>query len=152
MSVLNITLRPRQDGCHFPDDIFRFIFLNENIRIAINISLSFVPKGRIDNIPASVQIMAWRRSGDKPLSEPMMVSLLTHICGTRPQWDIDNQMLASSKHMCTFYGILLRWSFKTVWVVLWFMWCELRVSIIDGPGYNLWQNWLLKSGNVLVRL
>ena len=33
-----------------------------------------------------VQIMAWRRSGDKPLSEPMMVSLLTHICVTRPQW------------------------------------------------------------------
>ena len=30
--------------------------------------------------------MAWRRPGDKPLSEPMMVSLLTHICVTRPQW------------------------------------------------------------------
>ena len=32
------------------------------------------------------QIMAWRRPGDKPSSEPMMVSLLTHICVTRPQW------------------------------------------------------------------
>ena len=30
--------------------------------------------------------MAWRRTGDKPLCEPMMVSLLTHICVTRPQW------------------------------------------------------------------
>ena len=30
--------------------------------------------------------MAWRRPGDKPLSEPMMVKLLTHICVTRPQW------------------------------------------------------------------
>ena len=30
--------------------------------------------------------MAWRRPGDKPLSDPMMVSLLTHICVTRPQW------------------------------------------------------------------
>ena len=30
--------------------------------------------------------IAWRRPGDKPLSEPMMVSLLTHICATRPQW------------------------------------------------------------------
>ena len=30
--------------------------------------------------------MAWRRPGDKPLSEPMMLSLLTHICVTRPQW------------------------------------------------------------------
>ena len=46
----------------------------------------FVPKVRIDNIPALVQIMAWRRPGDKPLSEPMMVQLLTHICVTRPQW------------------------------------------------------------------
>ena len=41
--------------------------------------MKFVPKGSINNIPALVQIMAWRRSGDKPLSEPMMVSLQTHI-------------------------------------------------------------------------
>ena len=30
--------------------------------------------------------MAWRRPGDKPLSEPMLVNSLTHICVTRPQW------------------------------------------------------------------
>ena len=30
--------------------------------------------------------MAWRRLGDKPLFEPMMVILPTHICVTRPQW------------------------------------------------------------------
>ena len=30
--------------------------------------------------------MAWRRTGDKPLSEPMMVSLPTYLCITRPQW------------------------------------------------------------------
>ena len=80
------TLRPRQDGRHFPDDIFKCIFLNENTRILIKISLMFVPKDSIDNIPTLVQIMAWRRPGDKPLSEPIMVSLLTHICVTRPQW------------------------------------------------------------------
>ena len=80
------TLRPRQNGRHFADDIFKCIFLNENVWISIKISLNFVPKDRINNIPALVQIMAWRRSGDKPLSEPMMVSLLTHICVTRPQW------------------------------------------------------------------
>ena len=55
-------------------------------RISIKISLKFVPKGPINNIPSLVQIMAWRRSGDKPLSEPMMVCLPTHICVTRPQW------------------------------------------------------------------
>ena len=79
------TLRPRQDGCHFADDISKCIFLNENTSISIDISLKFVPRGRINNIPALVQIMAWRRLCDKPLSEPMMVSLLTHICVTRPQ-------------------------------------------------------------------
>ena len=80
------TLRPKQNGCHFAAGTFKPIFLNENIRISIKISLKFVLKGLINNNPALVQIMAWRRSGDKPLSEPMMVSLLTHICVTRPQW------------------------------------------------------------------
>ena len=81
-----LTLRPRQNGRHFPDDIFRCIFLNENVWISINISLKFVLNGPINNIPALVQVMAWRRPGGKPLSEPVMVSLLTHICVTRPQW------------------------------------------------------------------
>ena len=79
-------LRPNQDGRLFPDDIFKSIFFNENVRILIYISLTFVPKAPNNNIPALVHIMAWRRPGDKPLSEPMMVSLLTHICVTRPQW------------------------------------------------------------------
>ena len=79
-------LRLRQNGRHFPDDIFQCIFLNENVWISIKISLTFVPKGPINNIPALVQIMARRWSGDKPLSEPMMVSLLMHICVTQPQW------------------------------------------------------------------
>ena len=79
-------LRPRQNGHIFIDDTFKLIFLNENIRISIKISLKFVPNGLINNIPALFQIMAWRRPGGEPLSEPMMVSLLTHICVTRPQW------------------------------------------------------------------
>ena len=82
---VNNTLRPRQNGRHFADDTFKRIFLNENVRISIKISLKFVPTGPINNIPALVQIMAWRQPGDKPLSEPMMVRLPTHICVTRPQ-------------------------------------------------------------------
>ena len=69
-------LRPRQNGRHFADDIFKRIFINQNIWFSIKISLKFVPWGLINNIPALIQIMAWRRPGDKPLSEPMMVSLL----------------------------------------------------------------------------
>ena len=42
------------NGRHFPEDIFTCIFLNENILISIKISLEFVPKGQINNIPALV--------------------------------------------------------------------------------------------------
>ena len=84
-NVLN-TLRPRQNGRHFADDIFKCIFLNENVWIPIKISLKFVPQCTINNIPALIQIMAWRRPCDKPLSGPMMVRLPTHICVTRPQF------------------------------------------------------------------
>ena len=80
------TLRPRQNRRHSADDILKCIFLNESVWVPIEISLKFVPYGPIDNIPALVQIMAWRRPGDKPLSETMVVNLLTHICVTRPQW------------------------------------------------------------------
>ena len=80
------TLRPRQNGGHFPDDIFKCIFLNENEWISITISLKFVLKGPINNIPVLVQIIAWRRLGDKQLSGPMMVRLPTHICVTRLRW------------------------------------------------------------------
>ena len=51
----------------------------------LKISLKFVPKGLINNMTALVQIMAWRRSGDKPLFEPMMFESLTHLCVTRPK-------------------------------------------------------------------
>ena len=59
------TLRPRQNGRRFQDNIFKCIFFNENVSIVIKISLKFVLKGPINNIPALVQIMAWRRLGDK---------------------------------------------------------------------------------------
>ena len=82
---INIS-RPRQNGRHFPNDLFKCIFMNEKFCILIKISLKFVHKGPINNILALVRIMAWRRPGDKPLSEPMMISLMTHICIDRTQW------------------------------------------------------------------
>ena len=80
------SMRLRQNGRHFTDDIFKCIFLNENVWIPIKISSKFVCQGPINNIPALVQIMAWRWPGNKPLSRPMMVSLPMHICVIRPQW------------------------------------------------------------------
>ena len=112
------TLKPRQNEQYFVDDIFKRIFFNKYVWISIKISLKFVPKGPINNIPALVYIMAWRRSGDKPLSEPMMVSLPTHICVTRPQWIKKNGYVTMAQHcifieekslFCGFIVILVFW-------------------------------------------
>ena len=86
MIVLFTLRRPRQNCYHIADYIFKCNFLEENLWLFIAISLEIVPRGTADNIPVLVQIMAWCRPGDKPLSEAMMVRLLTHICVTRLQW------------------------------------------------------------------
>ena len=102
------TLRPRQNGRRFADDVFKGIFLNENVWILIKISLKFVPKGPINNIPALVLIMAWRQPGDKPLSEPMLVRSLTHICVTRPQW----VNIKFDTKFCNWHTNTNHWSWK----------------------------------------
>ena len=70
----------------FSDDIFKCIFLKKDILISIKISLKSVPKVPINKIPSLVQIMAWCPLGNKPLSEPMLVSLVMHLCVTWPKW------------------------------------------------------------------
>ena len=64
--VIN-TFRPRQNGRQFPYDIFKCIFLNENVRIAMKIPLKFVLKGPINDIPALVQVrrqaITWTNAG-----------------------------------------------------------------------------------------
>ena len=64
--------RLRQNDHHLADNIFKCNFLKENVWISIKISLKFLHKGLIDTMPALVHIVAWRWTGDKPLSEPMM--------------------------------------------------------------------------------
>ena len=58
----------------FAHDIFRCIFMNENIQISLKV---FVPEVPINNIPALVQIVTWRWPGNKPLSEPMIYASLS---------------------------------------------------------------------------
>ena len=111
-TILN-SLRPRRNGRYKADDIFKCIFLKENVCIPTKISLKFVPKGPINNIPALVQIMACRRPGDKPLSETMIVSLLTHICVTRPQWVNTLRLRQNGRH---FSGDILTWIFSNAWI------------------------------------
>ena len=104
MRMLN-SLRPRPNRRHFADDIFKCISKNENEWISPRISLKFVPNVRNHNIPALVQKMAWRCPGDKPLSEPMMVSLPTHICVTRPQWVTIYECCDVNSHIHTYMCI-----------------------------------------------
>ena len=87
--------------------------------------------------------MAWRRPGDKPLSEPVMVSLLTHICVTRPQWAnganisvhnekvifdmISSNTLRPKQNGCRFADDILICFFsnENVWIKSYFieLWC-----------------------------
>ena len=135
------TLRPRQNGHHFADT-FKRIFLNGNIRILIKISLKFVHKGPINNIPALVQIMAWRRPGDKPLSEPKVVNLLMHTCVTRPQrvksstsWRCEIWLLFQTcsfhKHFSHTCSKLVMWVISHRFVKLQFMIAEIPQLVCD---------------------
>ena len=61
------TLRPGENGRLFEDDIFKCIFLTEMLEFRLRFHWSFFPRGPINNNnSALVQIMAWRRPGDKP--------------------------------------------------------------------------------------
>ena len=77
-------LGPRQNGCHFDFavGILKCMSFKENIWISIKVSLKLVPS----NIPALLEIMAWCRSGGKPLCERMMGNSLTHTWVTWLQW------------------------------------------------------------------
>ena len=79
------TLRLRQNGPHFAD-IFKSIFLTENVGIWVNWIL--LSKGPVEKKLALVQVMAKHQWGDEPLPEPMTANQLMHIYITRHQWDI----------------------------------------------------------------
>ena len=78
------TLKPRKNYRHFTDDIFKYFYLSENVWTSRKISLKLILKVRFNNTPALVLVMVWFLPGDKPLSEPTMVILLTHKFATRP--------------------------------------------------------------------
>ena len=85
---VNTLIVTETNGRHFAADIFKHIFLSENVWISINISLKIIPGDPINNMPALVQIMAWHQKGDEPLSEPKLPRLPTHIHVrfSSPQW------------------------------------------------------------------
>ena len=63
--------------------------MNEKFSILIWIWLKFAPKGPIDNKPALVQVMAWCRTRDKPLHEPMLTQFTdTYVALGGNEWMI----------------------------------------------------------------
>ena len=62
------SLRPRQNGRHLADDTLKRFFLNDNVSIAIKISLKFVPKGPFNNIQALDYRRIYASLGLKELS------------------------------------------------------------------------------------
>ena len=65
-------LRPRQDGCYFADDILQCMSPIKKFEFCLKFHWTLFQRLPSDNNSALVQIMAWRRAGDKPLSGPMM--------------------------------------------------------------------------------
>ena len=80
------TLRPRQDGCLFADDILKCIFLNGNSWIPNKISWEYVALRLIDNKPSMVQIMGCRRAGDNPIIWTNDGTVYWRIYEIRPRW------------------------------------------------------------------
>ena len=106
-------------------------------------SRSVLSPNPINNTPSLVQIMAWRRPGDKPLSEPMMVSLTTHICVTRPQWVTGHWgfvllslIVTNIKDYlnCNAYLFVQHWGdLKKHIIFLSFQWCHTKIHFILRP-------------------
>ena len=87
-SLIN-TLWPRQNGRHFPDDIFKWNFLNEHAWILIKITLKFVPGGPINNIPVLFQVMAWWQIGQAIMwtnADPIHWHIYVALGGDELRW------------------------------------------------------------------
>ena len=137
---LDNLLRQRRNRCHFAD-IFKCIFLNENVWISIDVPLKFVPKGPINNIPALVQIMAWHRLGDKPLSQCIRKTFMVH--QTIVRWALYillKFMKALIRHLALAVGNVRRFSWTLLsatshylnqwWLFYWHIYASLSLNEI----------------------
>ena len=139
------SLRPRRDWRQFADVILKCIFLTENICALFKFHWSlFSPKGPINNIPTFGPIMACRRPGDKPLSEPVIV-LWTLICSSRPECVKRVNCLsywAFCFHLITNYEICIRLFPNTIQQLT-----NWRPAICIIPGSDISTN---QEGNIIV--
>ena len=127
------------------DDIFNCIFLNEHDRILIQISLKYVPRSPIDNKTALVQVMAWRRTGDKPLPGPMMTQFIHHIFDTRGRWVYKWGVLQLSSSIFPMDTFLLPLNIP---LMLWQNGCYLSAQVSNLPKGSINKMPILLFSNV----
>ena len=75
---------PRQNGYHFADDIFKRIFLNENVSVSIQFSVKFGPKGPLNQHWFRSWLVACSARSHY-LGQWCQISL-THKSSTRGRW------------------------------------------------------------------
>ena len=68
------------------DDIFKWIFLDENHKISIEVSLKFVPMSPFYNRPAFVRYWRGAEKATNHYPNKHWPSSLRHVCGTRGRW------------------------------------------------------------------
>ena len=128
LTLPTITPLLRRNWRHFTEGSFKCIFSYENVLILIKFALTFIPKCPINNILELVQVMAWHRLGDKPLSEPMIISL-THICVTRRQW-ISIMACIPSIHIWVLYHCKDGYQCWRIWPIRCWNWIyELKIHV-----------------------
>ena len=101
--------------------------------------LNLTKNGPIDNIPALVQIMAWRRPGDKSLSEPMIVSLLSHTYVTGPHTDSNQYWPSREVTIPNLNAVSLKiWIWQTIHIPL----TQITVSCLIHQQYR-WDRYIV---------
>ena len=84
-----------------------FVFCRISLKFVLEVQLIMI--SWFDNDSALVQVMAWHRTGNKPLPEPMLLSSLTHVCGSRGGWVNTGRLTAQDKIAPSWRMAWLKW-------------------------------------------
>ena len=113
---------------HFADGIFKCIFFNESFRILTSFSLKLVSKGPIHYKLMLLQVMAWHRTGDKPVPDQWCPSSLTHLCVTRSrkaicapaseQWVNTPEIKSQHKHVYISWGVVYHYKTDSQYITM----------------------------------
>ena len=128
-----IILRPKQNGRHLINDIFKCIFDSKTVCFAVKMSLVFVPEDPIDNKPTLVPIMAWRRT-------------IIWISGNLVYWSIHLQHSIANK-FCGTEAIILTNDDLVYWRIYarrWVLWYGT-----NDVAHSLWPTQGMRSNNDL---